>query len=131
MAIDNYRAARRKMALKMYHDDGLGAGIPARVRDQASARNTCPAFANNGQRSIAADVRSAVFRLIEPHHQPAAEVIFPVDADQIEERVALRLCDSGTACRSEPTRNAPFSNNLTQRFSSKICVPDLRFASSA
>jgi len=22
----------RKMALKMYHDDGVGAGIPARVR---------------------------------------------------------------------------------------------------
>ena len=119
------------MALKMYHDDGLGRYSPPAFVSQASGRGIlAPAFANNGQRSIA-DVRSAVFRLIEPHHQPAAEVIFPVDADQIEERVALRLCDSGQACRSEPTRNAPFSNNLTQRFSSKICVPDLRFASSA
>ena len=32
--------------------------------------------------------------MIQPHHQPTAVVIFPIDADQIEERVALRLRDS-------------------------------------
>src|SRR5262245_30849156 len=37
---------------------------------------------------------SRIFSLIEPHHQTTAEVIFHIDAGQIEERVALRLCDS-------------------------------------
>jgi NADPH:quinone reductase-like Zn-dependent oxidoreductase len=38
---------------------------------------------------------SAIFRLIQPHHQPAAEIVIRIDGDQIEESVALRLCDSG------------------------------------
>src|SRR5215475_9252571 len=33
--------------------------------------------------------------MVQPYHQSAAEVIFPVDADKIEERVALSLCDPG------------------------------------
>src|SRR5215475_11140747 len=38
---------------------------------------------------------SAVFRLIEPHHQGAAEIVIRIDGDQIEESIALRLCDFG------------------------------------
>src|SRR5215510_12337113 len=38
---------------------------------------------------------SAILCLIEPHHEPATVVVIQVDADQVEERVALRLCDFG------------------------------------
>jgi hypothetical protein len=40
-------------------------------------------------------LRSAIFRMIQPHHQHPAEIVFLIEADQIEKSITLRLCDSG------------------------------------
>jgi hypothetical protein len=37
----------------------------------------------------------AILRLIEPHHQHAAEVTTRIEGGQIEKSITLRLCDSG------------------------------------